>query len=166
QNQGNDGGNLSVELFFDSTGVVPNKSKETVPARLQNLYDSIYKVEGEIHQPMYCTVIYGDYGFHCKLQSINVEYLLFSPDGIPLRAKAALTFTGHIDSEANQKQNHLRSPDLSRILTVRQGDTLPIMCQKIYKSPFYYLQVAEINGLTNFRELAVGSQILFPPLEK
>lgn len=165
QTQGNDGGKLSVELYFDSTGVVPDGGV-TVTERLEALQEAVYKVEGEIHKPMYCTVVYGDFGMHCKLESMSMEYLLFAPDGLPLRAKVSLSFVGHIDSEANQKENNLRSPDLSRILTVRQGDTLPIMCQKIYKSPFYYLQVAEINGLTNFRELEIGSQILFPPLEK
>jgi hypothetical protein len=39
------------------------------------------------------------------------------------------------------------------------------MCQQIYGDPRYYLQVARFNGLKNYRRLAVGQELLFPPLK-
>jgi nucleoid-associated protein YgaU len=56
------------------------------------------------------------------------------------------------------------SPDLSHILTVRAGDILPLMCFDVYGSSAYYPQVARVNGLTEFRQLTPGTQLLFPPL--
>jgi hypothetical protein len=38
------------------------------------------------------------------------------------------------------------------------------MCNSIYGSSAYYIEVARANGLTDFRDLVVGSQLLFPPL--
>lgn len=165
QHKGYDGDSLNVELILDGTGAIPNLEKD-VRSQITQLYKSVYEFDGEIHQPRYCIVSYGEFGFKCKLQTINVEYQLFTPEGEPLRAKISLAFKGMVHPKASELSAHKRSPDLTRILTVREGDTLPIMCDKLYKSPHYYLQVAEINGLTNFRELEIGSQLLFPPLEK
>jgi nucleoid-associated protein YgaU len=57
------------------------------------------------------------------------------------------------------------SPDLSHLVTVKAGDTLPLLCCNIYGSSVYYLEVARVNGLAHFRDLAPGMQLLFPPLQ-
>jgi nucleoid-associated protein YgaU len=49
---------------------------------------------------------------------------------------------------------------------VKTGDTLPLMCYRIYGDTRYYLQVAAINGMGNFRKLIPGTEILFPPINK
>ena len=49
-------------------------------------------------------------------------------------------------------------------MTVQAGDTLPLLCHRIYGSSLFYRQVAAVNGLTDLRALAVGSRLLFPPL--
>jgi nucleoid-associated protein YgaU len=49
---------------------------------------------------------------------------------------------------------------------VKAGDDLPSLCSQVYGDPLLYLQVAEANGLDNFRELAPGTRIFFPPLAK
>jgi len=41
---------------------------------------------------------------------------------------------------------------------------LPLMCQTIYDSPAYYLQVARFNNLVDFRNLEPGTEIIFPPV--
>ena len=40
------------------------------------------------------------------------------------------------------------------------------MSKKIYGDSKYYLEVARVNQLTNFRKLTPGQELLFPPLEK
>ena len=60
------------------------------------------------------------------------------------------------------RQSH--PPPLAGKQPVKGGDTLPLMCYDIYGASGYYLEVARINGLTAFRDLAIGSQVVFPPL--
>ena len=55
---------------------------------------------------------------------------------------------------------------MSHAFTIREGDSLPLLCKEVYGKMDYYLQVAEHNGLTNFRELEVGSTIELPPLQR
>ena len=48
---------------------------------------------------------------------------------------------------------------------VKEGDHLSLMTQRMYGDPKYYLQIAQVNGLTNYRKLKVGQPLLFPPLK-
>jgi nucleoid-associated protein YgaU len=47
---------------------------------------------------------------------------------------------------------------------VKAGDTLPMLCYQIYKDSSYYLAVARLNQLQNFRQLQPGQLLRFPPL--
>ena len=49
---------------------------------------------------------------------------------------------------------------------MKSGDTLPLLSKAMYGSSQYYLRVAQINNLDDFRNLTPGQAIIFPPLEK
>jgi nucleoid-associated protein YgaU len=51
-------------------------------------------------------------------------------------------------------------------VTINEGDLLPLLTHNIYKKQDYYLQVAKINKLKNFRKLKAGSTLIFPPIAK
>ena len=57
------------------------------------------------------------------------------------------------------------SPDLSHVVTVKAGDTLPLLCYDIYGSSNPYIKVAAVNGLTDFRDLQPGQQLMFPVMQ-
>jgi nucleoid-associated protein YgaU len=101
-----------------------------------------------------------------KLLTIDLVYNLFKPSGQPLRAKATCTFAISISDEVRLKLEDQHSPDLTHVRTVKDGDTLPMMCHEMYGDPKYYLEVARVNKLKNFRSLSVGEKIFFPPLDK
>ena len=56
------------------------------------------------------------------------------------------------------------SPDLTHLVDVVDGDTLPGLCEKIWKDNSYYIKVAEHNNLNKFRQLTGGEQLTFPPI--
>jgi nucleoid-associated protein YgaU len=56
------------------------------------------------------------------------------------------------------------SPDLTHRVTVAQGDILPLMTYEVYDDQNYYLQVAKVNKLKNFRKLKAGTTLVFPPI--
>jgi len=47
---------------------------------------------------------------------------------------------------------------------VKDGETLPDICQKIYGDSNYYIQIAKYNNLKKFRNLKDGDQLIFPPI--
>ena len=102
--------------------------------------------------------------FFGRLESMATQYTLFKPSGDPLRAKVDLGFTGFMSTKEAELVSNRSSPDLSHRIEVRQGDTLPLLCSRIYGDPLYYLDVARFNGLSDFRRLTPGAKLHFPPL--
>jgi|SRR5215213_7707 len=158
---------VKLELVFDGTGAVPSpggSSADTVTKQLDLFKKLIFTFNGKIHSPNFLKLSWGTLLFKCRLSTLIINYTLFQPDGTPLRARADATFIGFNDETELALSANKSSPDLSHVLTVRAGDTLPLMCNGIYGSSAYYIEVARVNGLTDFRDLVVGSQLLFPPL--
>jgi nucleoid-associated protein YgaU len=95
---------------------------------------------------------------------MTVDYTLFRASGEALRAKVAMNFV----SFATQVEEALRaqrsSPDMTHVVTVRAGDTLPLLCQRIYRDASKYVEVARLNDLDGFRALEPDTVLRFPPM--
>jgi nucleoid-associated protein YgaU len=100
------------------------------------------------------------------LKDLQINYTLFAPDGKPLRAKISATFVNYIEQVRRVREEGKKSPDVTHLRKVKAGDTLPLMTHEIYADPSYYLQVAKVNGLVNFRRLAANTDLRFPPIER
>jgi hypothetical protein len=159
---------LTFSTTFDGTGVVPVAVGSTLPSevddQIEALYGVIYQYDGQQHQPDVVQIVWGTTLFDGRLTSLDVEYTLFRPSGAPLRAKVSLTFQGYKTYQQATLEANASSPDLSHAVVVRDGDTLPLLCYRIYGDSRYYADVARFNGLHAFRALAAGSTLHFPPL--
>jgi nucleoid-associated protein YgaU len=93
-----------------------------------------------------------------------LNYTLFKSSGVPLRARAEMKFLGFVSTEEGRLSANRSSPDLSHSVLVTAGDTLPLLCQRIYGDSRYYPEVAAFNGLREFRRLVPGTRLNFPPL--
>ena len=170
---------VAFELVFDATGVVPaaggaalSKGRAAKPAPAQGISEQIknlkavaYAYNGKTHQPHFLRLAWGTFLFKCRLETLDLNYSLFAPNGAPLRATANATFLGYTDEYILQAMMKKSSPDLTHMLTAQAGDTLPLLCHRVYGHSRYYSQVAEANGLTGFRDLRPGMQLIFPPLD-
>ncbi|MGA9997454.1 MAG: hypothetical protein WBP93_18690 [Pyrinomonadaceae bacterium] len=162
---------VQFELVFDGTGVIPSKipglslfTEDGITKQIERFTNLVFNYQGSLHSPYFLKLLWGKLIFQCRLESLEFTYTLFKPDGTPLRARANAVFVEFNSEKALALKANKTSPDLSHLLTVKAGDTLPLMCNNVYGSSAYYTQVASANGLTNFRNLKVGSQLLFPPL--
>jgi hypothetical protein len=154
--------NLTFDLIFDGTGAASEKLD--VREQLDKLTKVVYKFYGVNHETPYVSLFWGSWCFDGRLNSMNIDYTMFKPDGDPLRAKVSLSFLGSMDKDTEGRKKGLSSPDLSHLRTVFEGDTLPLMCERIYGDSSMYLKVAQVNKLVNFRYLEPGTEILFPPI--
>ena len=160
-------GKASCELMIDGTGAVPLAALENRPEvdqQIEALRAVVYKFVGLKHEPGHVKLIWGSLIMFVRLTSLTVNYTLFKPDGKPLRATVNLAFTEFINYRDAKAEAALSSPDLSHSVLVRDGDTLPLLCQRIYGDPDYYLAVARYNGLQDVRALQPGARLKFPRL--
>lgn len=162
---------MKLELVFDGTGVVPGPVPGVVPftgdgitEQIEEFIGLVFTYEGGIHSPRYLRLVWGTLSFRCRLTELSLTYTLFKPDGTPLRARGDATFLQFSSPELLARDANPQSPDMTHVRTVVAGDTLPLLCWQIYGNSDWYAWVAGCNGLTGFRDLRVGSQLLFPPL--
>lgn len=173
---------LRFDFIFDGTGVIPVSNQTTqsnqprsfhkdVIGQINKFLNLVYVMNGKTHKPNFLRLLWGDlFGtnnvFDCVLKDLQINYTLFAPDGKPLRAKISAGFVGFIEQVRRVREENKKSPDVTHIRKVVGGDRLPLLTQDIYGDPTYYLQVAKVNGLVNFRRLATNTDLRFPPVEK
>ena len=157
-------GDMSLTFFIDGTGA--NGRKVDVQQMIDK-FQVVTGYNGKIHRTSYLKVVWGKLQVRrCVLKSASIAYKLFRPDGIPLRAVITAAFTDNSDDQTRVAIAQDQSPDLTHVRLVKAGDNLPFLCERIYGDPWLYLQVAEANGIDDFRNLAPGTKVFFPPLAK
>jgi hypothetical protein len=169
---------IELEFLFDKTGALPGtfkakddagiqqESSEGVWPDIEKFKKVVYDYKGDIHQPPYLIIQWGELIFKCVLREMTINFKLFRPDGTPLRAVAKAKFTQTVENELRVRQENKKSPDITHVIIVKAGNTLPMLCYQVYEDPAYYIQVAKANNLFNFRRLEPGTKIYFPPLKK
>jgi hypothetical protein len=150
-------------LVLDGTGAIPG-TKMPVKQQVEALRNAVYTYVGTKHEPPIVQVVWGSLLFYGRIESLKFDYTLFTPAGEPLRAKISLNFVEYTSAAEEVKEKKKSSPDLTHLVLVKAGDTLPLLCERIYRDPVYHTEVARINGLTLLRQLEPGMSLRFPPL--
>jgi len=160
---------IGFSLVLDGTGAVPRASEgeqvKDVRTQLEDLSKVVYVYVGDQHEPSHVRLLWGTLIFFGRMESMSTQYTLFKPSGEPLRAKVSLKFVGFMSKKQSELVSNRSSPDLSHIVEVVEGDTLPLLCERIYGDCGYYVEVARFNRLAEFSVLKPGARLHFPPLE-
>lgn len=177
---------LEFTFLFDGTGVIPPPAGplDNVPItgavaglfsgdepydvtkELQKFAKVVYTFDSSGHSPRRVQLTWGKLVFEGVLGSLSLNYKLFGPDGSPLRVEARATFEGSISDMLRELEENKNSPDLTHVRKVVAGDNILLMSNNIYGTPAYYIEVAKVNKLFNFRQLREGKEIFFPPAKK
>jgi hypothetical protein len=181
---------IQFDFIFDSTGVIPKPleglagalsgipiagaiaaaisgpPKYDIRAEIEAFKNIVLNYDGDIHEPREVLLLWGTLAFLGKLTSLQFNHKLFQPDGTPIRVIATGVFSETINDALREALKKSNSPDLTHIRKVAEGDTLSLMTHKIYGDASYYLEVARVNKLVNFRNLKPGTEIFFPPINK
>ncbi|GAB1402889.1 MAG: hypothetical protein PHX54_03485 [Lentimicrobiaceae bacterium] len=158
---------ISFDFLFDNTGIIDGKPRASIADDLKRFKQVVVDYKGDAHEPRHFKLVWGENSiFKGRVTELTINYKLFRPDGTPIRALATVKFKSSIEEQKRAAREDRTSPDLTHARKVKAGDTLPLMCYRIYGDPKYYLEVAAANNLNNFRKLEPGTDLFFPPLEK
>jgi hypothetical protein len=166
---------ITFELFFDTTefGLVDG------PTDVRTLTGKVYqllKVQRETHAPPRCVLTWGEAGKlfsfgtkvspWCLLESVSEEFTLFSPSGVPLRAKLNVTFREAWTIEEQIKETPRHSGDRTKLRTLGRGKTLSHVAWEEYGDPGAWRPIAEANHIDNPRTVLPGMALEIPRLEE
>ena len=164
---------ITLELFFDTTelGMVDSVTDvRTLTAQVYRLMD----VRSDTHAPPRVTLSWGEGGqlfnnagavvIWCVVESVSQEFTLFSPSGVPLRAKLNVTFRDAWTIDQQLAQTPRESSDRTKLVQVKRGQTLSEIAWQQYNDPALWRPIAEANNLDNPRLLAAGTVLKIPSL--
>jgi hypothetical protein len=157
---------LSFEILFDNTGIIDKNPRSDIATDIENFKQFLMGYEGDIHQPKFFKFVWGTSLMKGICVLLNIAYKLFNPNGKPIRAICKVSIRELKEEELRVAEERNSSPDLTHYRTIKKGDTLPLMCYRIYGHSRYYWQVAKVNKLSNFRDLQAGTELFFPPIDK
>lgn len=155
---------ISFDTVLDATGVIPGH--KDIPGEVARLEQVVYHINGDIHQPNFLVISWGTLVFKGMLNTLSYQFTLFSPDGRPLRVKISMAFTAVMESSEAAKRVNMQSPDLSKLIVLKEGETIAAWCNEIYGDSSYCIEIAKINALPSFRQVATGTPVIFPPLRR
>ena len=164
---------IKVNFIIDNSGAVPtapdnlsffNMNGDSIKDSIDQLLEVTVKPTNDTHSPPFVKLQWGAFSLVGKVFDLTIDYTYFNVSGDPVRAAISFTLKEEVDEVVISRS--FRSPDITRIITVKDGDSLIALSESSYDDPKYYLQIATYNNLPSFRGLKLGSQIEIPPLEK
>jgi len=100
---------LTTELLVDTSDTL-----QDVRATYVNGIRGLMRLNQELHAPPIVSLVWGSCRFRGVLESLSVTYVLFSPDGIPLRAKLAVSNTEYRPIDVQVRDSPTASPDFEK----------------------------------------------------
>ncbi|HEY9283477.1 MAG TPA: LysM peptidoglycan-binding domain-containing protein [Pyrinomonadaceae bacterium] len=148
---------LSVELLADTSDTL-----EDVRVAYVNRMRDLLRIRSESHAPPIVNFVWSGNEFRGVVESLNVTYVLFTPEGVPLRAKLSLTLKEYRPVEIQLRDSPKTSPDLEKTWVVRRGDRLSGIAAAVYRDASAWRAIARANDIQDPRSLAPGTVLTLP----
>lgn len=151
---------LTLNLFFDVTET-PDGDVRAETGKIV----ALTKKDREQKCPLPCEIAWGtgsskndDFPFVGVITNLQQNFVLFSAEGVPLRANLTVTLLEYPNPEMNQRET---DPELTTRV-VKRGDTVSSISGAVYGDPKLWRVIAEANGLDDPRRLVAGSRLTIP----
>jgi hypothetical protein len=149
---------LDMELLFDTY-----EAQKDVRVQTQRLIHFM-EIDSSLHAPPVLQVAWASLQFRCVLTKASQKFILFLPDGRPVRARVNTTFTEFVDPEREAKQVNRQTADFSKIHTVVEGETISAIASLYYENPTLWRAIAIANTVDDPRSLTAGQALRIPSL--
>jgi len=150
---------LTVELLADTSDTL-----EDVRLRYTNKLRGLMNIQSDLHAPPIVRFIWDAQIFLGVVESLNITFQLFTPEGVPIRAKIATTLKEYRPAEKQTRERPTLSPDFDKAFVARAGDTLSNVAAVTYKDPGAWRAIARANGIEDPRALEPGRTLNIPRL--
>jgi hypothetical protein len=162
---------LEMELFLDTYeehkygSRVLNKAGEDVRNLTRKITDLMI-IDPDTHAPPVLLFTWSSLHFQCVLARVSQRFIMFKPDGTPVRARLTVTFNEYIDIEREAKEVNRQTADFSKVHIVTQGETLSSIATQLYEDPQMWRPIAIANDYFYRPAIARPVTALYGPGER
>ena len=150
---------LTAELLVDTSDTL-----EDVRVRYVNKLRDLMNLNIELHAPPIVRFVWDRQVFVGVLETLNITYVLFTPAGVPLRAKLSVALKEYRPAAVQLKDKPTASPDFDKTWVARRGDTLSGIAGAVYRDSGKWRAIATNNGIVDPRRLSPGRVLALPRL--
>ncbi|MFE4856202.1 LysM peptidoglycan-binding domain-containing protein [Streptomyces sp. NPDC056670] len=156
---------LQLEVFLDASGT---PSSNTVQNQVELLLSccevTSQSISAKAPSPPWVEFSWGSFStvqFVAYVTSVNANYTLFSPNGMPLRATCSLALT-EVSSETKRQNPTSGALSARRVHRTVSGDTLASLAWREYGDATQWRVIAEANEIDDPMRLRPGTELLLP----
>ena len=159
---------LEMELLVDSyeaheEGATKVAAKSDVRL-LTDKITGLMAINSDTHAPPLLLFTWGLLSFQCLLSRVSQRFIMFLPDGTPVRARLTVTFNEYMDPETAAQTPIKLTADYSKEVVVNENETLSLIAGKLYKNPQLWRPIAIFNRIDDPRSIRAGQRLRVPSL--
>jgi nucleoid-associated protein YgaU len=165
---GGDAQKMTMELLFDDSDRAAGDVREITNSLFAAMaVDKAYASGKNSGRPPMVEFGWGaTTTFKAVIDSLSVQFLLFRPNGTPVRAKAKLSLIQAEATVGKGPQNPTtRGVAGLRTHVVRDGDSIQSVAHAAYGDPTLWRRIAEANGIDDPLSLPRGAVLAIPVLD-
>lgn len=136
---------------------------EDVRKHVRKITD-LMNIQPATHAPPVLLFAWGSLTFTCVLSRATQKFILFLPDGTPVRARVQVTFSQYNNAELEAKEVKRETADYSKFHMVRAGEKIFTIAAAAYGDPRLWRAIALRNGVEDIRAIEPGQRLVIPRL--
>lgn len=124
----------------------------------------LMNIDPTTHAPPVLLFTWSSLTFTCVLARATQQFVMFLPDGTPVRARLQVTFNEFRNADLEAKEIKRETADYSKLHVCRQGETLSSIAAAVYGDPTLWRPIAIRNEVDVPAAIGVGDRIVVPSL--
>jgi LysM repeat protein len=150
---------LTVQALVDTSDTLDNVRTSYVDA-----VRDLMRPDSREHAPPIVRFVWDEAVFTGVLEKLDVNYVLFGRDGVPLRAQLDISLKEFRPAAQQVLDTPRSSPTVEKSYVVRRGDTLSSIAAAVYRRADAWRELARANDITDPRDLRPGRVLTVPRL--
>ncbi|MEO8154440.1 MAG: LysM peptidoglycan-binding domain-containing protein [Rhizobacter sp.] len=160
---------LEMELFLDTYEAHREGSRQVAAAgedvrkHVRKITD-LMNIQPATHAPPVLLFTWGSLAFTCVLTRATQKFIMFLPDGTPVRARVQVSFGQYSNAELEAKEVKRETADYSKYHIVKPGEKMTAIAATAYGDPRLWRAIALRNNVADPRALEAGQRLAIPSL--
>ncbi|HEY8794117.1 MAG TPA: hypothetical protein VIM15_04155 [Gemmatimonadaceae bacterium] len=155
---------IEIELLIDTYEAHQGSSAQSDVRAVVRKVTGLMNIDPTTHAPPVVLFTWGSLSFTCVLASAQQKYIMFRPDGVPVRAKVTVTLNEYTNADQESKEVKRETADYTKLYIAAHGETLSGIAGRVYDNPATWRPIAIRNRLDETRTIAAGTSLLIPHL--